>query len=407
MCRLSIVLGLLLSTAALSAQTSAPGAASPFTFDAAVDRALSANPTVAAARLRRPIGQAAIGVAGERPNPDVHAEFAKETPRQAFGLAVPIELGGKRARRVAVAQATAQVGEAEIAQTIIDIRMQVRQAYFGRVLADARLGVLNDMQQLAVRVRDAAQARFDVGSSPRLEVVQAQLALAEAENEATAAQAMAQAATVELNALLALPLDAPLTLSTPLDSTPPLAAAAALERAQAANTELAVLDRQIAEQTAKLGLAHSLRAPDITPDVTITRDAEPEFMYGWRFAATATVPLFNNYRPDIQVEQATLSQLNAQRSATLAKITGEVTSASAVASAQRTAFLRYQNDILPQARQVEQMAQDAYRLGQTGIAALLQALQASRDVQLRSLQSASDLQGALASLERAIGAPIP
>ena len=53
------------------------------------------------------------------------------------------------------------------------------------------------------------------------------------------------------------------------------------------------------------------------------------------------------------------------------------------------------------------MAEDSYRLGQTGIAALLQALQASRDVQLRSLQTASDLQDALSELERAIGAPIP
>jgi hypothetical protein len=91
----------------------------------------------------------------------------------------------------------------------------------------------------------------------------------------------------------------------------------------------------------------------------------------------------------------------------LARITGEVMSASAVADAQRTAYLRYQNEILPQAQQVEVMAEDSYRLGQTGITALLQALQASRDMRLRSLQTASDLQDALSQLERAIGAPIP
>src|ERR1700752_1713131 len=117
--------GLLGSCAAL-AQTppaaAAPSLQSPLTFESAVERALSANPTIAAARLRRAIDQASIGVAKERPNPNVHTEFAKETPRQSFGLAVPIELGGKRARRIAVAEATAPVGEAEIAQTIIDIR---------------------------------------------------------------------------------------------------------------------------------------------------------------------------------------------------------------------------------------------------------------------------------------------
>ena len=52
------------------------------------------------------------------------------------------------------------------------------------------------------------------------------------------------------------------------------------------------------------------------------------------------------------------------------------------------------------------MAEDSYRLGQTGINAYLQVLQASRDLRLRSIQSAADFQSALADLEQAIGAPI-
>ena len=58
-----------------------------------------------------------------------------------------------------------------------------------------------------------------------------------------------------------------------------------------------------------------------------------------------------------------------------------------VAEAQRAEVTRYRDEILPQAVQVETMADDAYRLGQTGIAAYLQALQATRDVRLRSLQA--------------------
>jgi outer membrane protein TolC len=56
---------------------------------------------------------------------------------------------------------------------------------------------------------------------------------------------------------------------------------------------------------------------------------------------------------------------------------------------------------------VEQLAQDSYDFGQTGIAALLQALQASRDVRLRSVDAAAQFQAALADLERAIGTPLP
>src|SRR5439155_21054615 len=249
----------------------------PLTLEAAFDRALNANPTIAAARLRRAINVAGITVAGERPNPEVHAEIEKETPKQDFGVSLPFELGGKRARRIAVAEATLQVGEAELTQTIIDIRTQVRRAYFTRLISDLRLAVLDELRQFATRARDAAQARFDVGSAPRLEVLQGELVLAQAENEATAAQATARAATIQLNALLGLPVDTPLTLATGLDATAGLTGTVALARAQASNAELLVLDRQIAEQTAKLALARALRKPDITPDVTLTRDSEPDF----------------------------------------------------------------------------------------------------------------------------------
>ena len=107
------------------------------------------------------------------------------------------------------------------------------------------------------------------------------------------------------------------------------------------------------------------------------------------------------------VEESTLAQLTAQREAALLRITGDVTAAAAIAEAQRLAYMRYRDVILPQAQQVEQLAQDSYQLGQTGIASLLQSLQASRDLRLRSLDAVSELQAAIADLEQAIGAPLP
>src|SRR5689334_22725930 len=119
------VLTCVLTPSVLLAQAPPEALTGPLTLQTAIDRALAANPTIAAARLRRSVNMAGITVARERPNPEAHAEIEKETPKQSFGLAVPIELGGKRSRRIAVAEATLDVGEAELAQTIIDIRTQV------------------------------------------------------------------------------------------------------------------------------------------------------------------------------------------------------------------------------------------------------------------------------------------
>ena len=250
------------------------------TLGAAVERAMAANPTIAAARLRGPINLANLAVARERLNPEGSIELEKETPKEAYGLAVPLELGGKRAKRIAVGEATVRAGEAELAATVAQVRNDVRRAYFGQLLAEARLMLLGEQRDLSMRARDAAQARFDAGSSPRLEVMQAQLALAAAENEAAAALGIAAAARAALNALLAQPLDTPTGLSTNVDTGEPLGTPAALMLAQTASTELLALDRQIEAQRARVMLADALRVPDVTPTFTLTHRSEPEFTYG-------------------------------------------------------------------------------------------------------------------------------
>jgi cobalt-zinc-cadmium efflux system outer membrane protein len=376
------------------------------TLQMAMERAMAANATIAAARLRGPINLANLAVARERLNPEGSFELEKETPKEAYGFALPLELGGKRARRIDVAEATIRAGDAELAAVITQVRNDVRRAYFAQVLAESRLLLLREQRDLSTRARDTAQARFDAGSAPRLEVMQAQLALAATENEATAAEGTAAAARAALNALLAQPLDTTTALSTDVDTAPP-GTPAALMLAQTASTELLSLDRQIEAQRARVALAESLRVPDVTPTFTLTHRAEPEFTYGWRAGAAITLPLFTSHRAGVLVEQTTLEQLIVQRQATLLRIQGDVTAASQRAQAQRELFVRYRDQIIPQAQAVEQLAQDSYQLGQTGIAALLQALQATRDVRLRSLDAIDQFQTALSDLERAIGAPLP
>jgi cobalt-zinc-cadmium efflux system outer membrane protein len=407
--RLSGVLFLPLAASLLAAgpaagQTTLPPA---LTFQAAVERALTANPTIGAARLTRAMNLAGLAAAGERPNPEATFEIEKETPKQSVGVALPVELGGKRSRRIAVGQATLRRGDAELAALVAQVRNDVRRAYFELAVSQARLDVQRELRDLSTRVRDAAQTRFDAGDAPRLEVLQADLALAAAENEVLAAQGSARAAQARLNALLAQPLDASQQLTTALDPGAPITTEAALNVARTAGAELAVLDRQIDEQRAKLSLAQALRLPDLVPTATLTHDAEPEITYGWRAGVAVTLPILTTHRAGVLVEQTILDQLIAQRQAVETRVAGDVTAAATAAESGRQTYVRYRDVILPQAQQVEQLAQDSYQLGQTGIAALLQALQTARDVRLRALDAVAQAQSSLADLERAIGAPLP
>jgi cobalt-zinc-cadmium efflux system outer membrane protein len=376
----------------------------------ALDLALAANPGLAAARLPRDVARAGVDLARRRPNPELSLEETNELPHDAVGLAQTFETAAKRRRRIDLAEAGVTTRDAEIARAALDLSGRVRRAFYALLAEQRRLAEAAAQLRLAERTRDAARARFEAGDVPRLDVLQAELADAQAENDWQVVTGQLGSAQIDLNTLLARPLQAPIAVSGTLEDGAFPGAAAAVAQALDANAELAVLDRGIAEQKARVALARAERVPDPTVQGTVTHDAQPEFTWGWRAALTIALPIFSGRTgrdAALQVEERTLEQLTAERKARAAEITGAVYAAAARAEAQRQQVRRFQGTILPQAEEVERMAEDSYRSGQTGLPALLQALQATRDVRLRAIQAGADYQAALADLESAMGAPLP
>ncbi|HEX3128372.1 MAG TPA: TolC family protein [Thermoanaerobaculia bacterium] len=397
---------ILVSAPCLHGQQSPPEP--PLTFEEAVAIALSASPGLAAARLGREEAQARRDVARQRPNPELSIEEQDpELPRDAATLALPIETGGKRRRRIAFAEAQARSGEAELARLTAETRNQVRRAYFGLAAAQRRAAGAAELQRLTERARDAARARFEAGDVPRLDALQADLAAAQAAGETDKARGALAGARAGLNALLLRPLDQPLAVSDSLDSgrVPPLDEAVRV--ALDASTELSALDLGIAEQQAQVELARAEAVPDVTVAGTVTHESPPEFDWGTRAAVTVELPIFTRGRAQVRLEEATLARLKAEREAAAARVRGEVYAAAANVEVQRQALLRFRDTILPQAAEVERMAEDSYRSGQTDLAALLQSLQSMHDLRLQAVQAETDYQTALADLEQAIGAPLP
>ena len=58
------------------------------------------------------------------------------------------------------------------------------------------------------------------------------------------------------------------------------------------------------------------------------------------------------------------------------------------------------------AREIEAMAEDAYRSGQTGLVALLQTIGTAREIRTRAIEADRAYQLAVADLERAVGVPL-
>ncbi|HXT70983.1 MAG TPA: TolC family protein [Vicinamibacterales bacterium] len=404
---IAAAIAILAITAAVDAQTQAPQAGGTgLTLAAALERALASNPAIAAARLQRPIDIAGVAVAGERPNPELAYELTRETPRQAITATLPIELGGKRDRRIGLANATVAVGDADLARVIAEVRNDVRRAYFEAVGADLRVQIAGDVHGLAMRARDAAKARVTAGDVAQSDLTQAELVLANGENDLAAARGEAAAARAELNALIGQPPSAPLVLADSLTGSVLPTAAEAIAQAAKVNGEVQVLDRRIAEQSARVGLAKSLRTPDISASSAFVYDAQPEFRFGWRVSFGVTIPVLTNHKAPVLFEDLTLARLRADRETVIARLGGAIEAALARAAAARDRVTRYESTILPLAVEAERQAQAAYNGGQTGLPALVQALQLARETRQRGLEAGLDYQRAVADLERAIGAVI-
>jgi outer membrane protein, heavy metal efflux system len=401
--RIGVAACLLAATPSFAQGQAAPPP--PLTLAGAMQRALESNPDIAAARLARAVHAAGIDVAAERPNPEVSYELAKETPKQSLTAVFPIELGSKRQYRMDLAKAMAATGDAAINQVIALVRAEVRRAYFAAVAAERRLALAQDLRGLAVRVRDAARARFDAGDAPEVEVVQTELALSSVDNEVTGARGEVTATRAELNALLGQPAATVLTLADDLTSGDVPQADTAVAQALQGNAELAVLDRRLIEQQFRRAVIKSLRTPDLAAGPALTWDAQPEFSVGWRLSFAMTVPVFTTHKAGLVVEDAEMTRLRAEREAVAARVAADVYAALARASAAQEQLRRYETETLPRVAVLERMAQDGYTAGQTELVALIHALQQARETRQRGLQAGLDFQSALADLERAMGVP--
>jgi cobalt-zinc-cadmium efflux system outer membrane protein len=433
-----------------AAASSAAGPA--LALDEVLRLAREHNASLVALRLGQDVAKADIAVAAQRPNPDLAFEEARETPHESITLALPLETAGKRKRRVATATAASAVTAAGVAVAEADVRAAARRAFFTLLAADARVAISQELRDLSRRALDAAETRVREGAAPRLDILQAQLALARVENDRNAADAERQTARVELNTLLGRPPSSPLTLagdlrdaatlppasmplppapdaaqrqataplpetSTPLApaaaaaaqpaTTPPLATSPGTEPAGAANVDIQLADRQLDQARTRIALAKALQVPDVTVQGAMTYRSPPDFTAGWRAGFSATIPLFTRHRADVLREEYATKQAQADREAVQQSATGAIAAARSQAAALQAQAERNVREILPRMREVEALAEESYRAGQTNLAALLQAFQTARDVRIQALQTALAFQLALADLERAEGTTLP
>ena len=390
----------------LQAQIDPTAKASPaLTLSEALDRAGASSPFQDAAAAGIRAAEAQRRVAGLRPNPSIVGEAENvagtgiyqglRSSETTLGVALPLELGGKRGARIAVAEA--QIGraglQAEIARA--DLRLRVTQAYNAAAAAQRRTAIAEDQVGIAAEVLRAARVRVQAGRASPLEEQRADVARISAEGALERARRSAEAASGNLARLLDMAvgrLDSSWFDAVPSvgPSRPPTTSGTLTVAAARADLDTA---------TAQIRLARSQRVPDLTVSASARR-LELTNDVAAVFGISIPLNVFNNGRASIAVAEAQREQSDAQRRVSLLNAEQDMAMAQAEAENAATTARNATGPALAAATEAARIARIGYREGKFGQLDLLDAERTLLETRTAAIDALAAHHDAQARLER-------
>jgi len=323
-------------------------AEAPLTLAEALAAARTRSPGLEAADAGIRATDAARTVAGLRPNPSFEAQTENVAGTGAYrglsgaettvGFALPIELGGKRSARIAVADARGDRARLQAAIALADLELQVTQAYIEANAAERRLGIAQDQAGIATEVLRVATDRVQVGATSPIDQQRAEVL---AINARTAAERSARGVAVaraNLARLIGQPVTAPLDGAwfERVGTTGPVLAAGS-----EGTLALAAARADLATASAQVRLARAQRIPDVTLSAGARRLAATNDVAAV-LGLSIPIPLFNNGRAAISQARAERDQADAQSRVAridaeraIAEAEADVANAAATANAAR------------------------------------------------------------------------
>ncbi|WP_218241347.1 TolC family protein [Comamonas fluminis] len=193
---------LLLAGGSAWAQASNASATLPaVTLQTALAQAMERNPGLRAAQQAVAASEGAMIQSQARPNPEL--AFSQEDTRRTTRSSSlqwnqPIEVGGKRAARMRVAEHGVELARAELDTTRAALRADVRTAFVNLLAAQQRVQLNEKTLQIATQARDAAAKRVIAGKAAPLEETKAQVAESSAQLALNQAQSGLRVARQQL-----------------------------------------------------------------------------------------------------------------------------------------------------------------------------------------------------------------
>jgi outer membrane protein TolC len=387
-------------------------------LEAAITRAISANPDLSSMEARiEAVRQRALQ-ADALPDPEVEvgikdfpvahpslsrSDFTMEmlAARQRFpGL-------GKRATRKASALAAAESAEAMHAVHALAVAADVADAFFTLAELDRRLEILEQSRERLKRVAASATERYKVGKGAQADVLRANLETTTLEDRLLSLRADRRVTAARFNALQNLAADAQVGPIGSVDPAPLERSAADIAReAEESSPAVAAARANLRRAEEEAKLARLERRPDWMVMAYYGRSEKFEDLAG--AAISFNLPFAHPRR--LEERRAEMEAEVSSARADLESVSNQLRRDIEDASAQLTRNIEqerlYRSSILPQAQINFRAAEEAYAVGQID---LLTFERAALDLDSYESEIASRTSGigrGIAALQKASGLPL-
>jgi len=394
------------------------------TLPQAVIFSLANNGDLKSFREEKGVRDAGKVRAGLLPNPVLEFEGAtgamtgnSDDSSLSLGLSQEFFLGGKREKRLASADQELEIYHWQLIDRERVLSEEVKTAFYGALLAQKRIDLANRAMDLNRQLFDVARERLAAGDIPELEMNLVKVESARSEGAMIAAVKELNQSQTKLFNLMGLSEGATPALSGTLDSesgvVKPLVDLVQLAKGN--RPDLKVLAAEKLKGEADINLAQAEAFPNLVAGLFYSHERSTDAsavgeekvrdnLLGIRLSLP--IPVFDKNQAGVQEARAKKSSSESRWLATVRTVEREVETAYASYLNSEKILSLYKTNIIPQLEENLQLTQEAYRLGEVGILAVIQEQKKFFEVSDGYLMALHDRQTARVKLEAAAAADL-
>jgi len=373
--------------------------------------ALKGNPELAAFSQEVRATEAAVLQAGVLPNPvlEIGADNLANARKAEAGdrthslqIGQLIELGGKRAARIQLAETGRELANWDYEAKRIEIVSRVAQRVVDVLVAQSRRALADESVGLARQVLEVVAKRVQGGKVSPVEETKARLALASVEVELEQAKRELIATRNALGALWGEPNPRFRKAIGDLAKPVPLPSYEALVERVRDNPELARWRSEISRRQARVEAERAKAVPDVTLSAGVARFSQFDD-HAYMVGIAIPIPVFDRNRGGILEASQRLDKASDERRAVETRLLTELAQAYQRLAAIDKEILTLRTILLPGAQSAFDVATAGYQLGKFSFLDVLDAQRTLFQTRTQNLRALADYQRGLSELERLVG----